>query len=347
MCKVTYHRRFFAMLGFCFNATVRIGLPVSGDAPKPGITCQGHRSRHIGTAPAVSRWNIAAFSPTFGSWQHQVITAVPMLGMALAALGTRSMYKRGRGARFWHNGLADLPSHRLQMPSLPEALHWRHTDELTSSSPGRNELRLANFAVAFPVPLGLGSLIDSFPDFAYLPYARNRSATGATHGTTRSRPFVAFVRRAADGPRHIVDEAGVLSTLNRTLGRLGLQLHPVPHDSPPPAPFFSAAAGVIGVHGGGLANLHACTPGTRVVEIVHPRGPRCYAALGLGLGLRYFAYFPRRMPLPYPEEGEGGKVEHLARGHGGAGRVEVDREHLAAFVAEVFAPGDARHRVRG
>ena len=53
---------------------------------------------------------------------------------------------------------------------------------------------------------------------------------------------------------------------------------------------FAEAGLVAGIHGAGLANILWCKPGTRVVEIFHPRfQPNCYEILSGRLGLEYRA----------------------------------------------------------
>eukprot|EP00966_Prymnesium_polylepis_P192925 4471637-Prymnesium_polylepis.1 len=91
--------------------------------------------------------------------------------------------------------------------------------------------------------------------------------------------------------------------------------------------------GLIGVHGGAFANMHALKPGAPVIEIVNRKGPRCYAALANGMRHRYFAYFPTRMPLPWPSR------EHFATGE--AGQVIVNRSHFLSFVTDVMKSVDA------
>ena len=70
--------------------------------------------------------------------------------------------------------------------------------------------------------------------------------------------------------------------------------------SPEPPTFFSSLGGVIGVHGGAFANVHACPAGMPVVEIMSPTEPRwCYAALSTAKQLAYYAYYPHRFPSRY------------------------------------------------
>jgi hypothetical protein len=52
---------------------------------------------------------------------------------------------------------------------------------------------------------------------------------------------------------------------------------------------FASASLVIGVHGGGLANILWCRAGTPVIELFHPSySPPCYAILARHLGLAYY-----------------------------------------------------------
>ena len=62
---------------------------------------------------------------------------------------------------------------------------------------------------------------------------------------------------------------------------------------------FRSLRGVIGVHGTAFGNVHACAPGTIVVEITGALMPRTWANFAYALGMDYFAYvaplFPRSL----------------------------------------------------
>ena len=61
-----------------------------------------------------------------------------------------------------------------------------------------------------------------------------------------------------------------------SVNTLRLQLEVIAAPLPPSA--FARATGVVGVHGGAFANLHACSPGAVVIEIISADDPRWYAA---------------------------------------------------------------------
>ena len=92
-----------------------------------------------------------------------------------------------------------------------------------------------------------------------------------------------------------------------------------------PTVVYRGLSGFIGVHGGALANLHACAPGTRVVEILGEANPRwCYASLSHRLRLNYSVYYPTRFPPDY-------------HAWGTAGQVVLDQNDFLRFVADAFS----------
>ena len=85
---------------------------------------------------------------------------------------------------------------------------------------------------------------------------------------------------------------------------------------------FAAAAVVVAPHGGALANLIFCEPGTAVVEIVPETNVRLfYGGLAYARGLRYFA-----VPA----------VEFAGYDRGD---IVVDAERLAGVVREALDEG--------
>ena len=111
-----------------------------------------------------------------------------------------------------------------------------------------------------------------------------------------SWPEVAWLTRGGVGARVLRNESAVVATINATLAVLRLRL--VVLDRPSPERLRSAR-GVIGVHGGALSNLHACAPGTVVVEVLgrtrrmgrveHTDPYWCFGGLSRGVQLDYYA----------------------------------------------------------
>ena len=101
--------------------------------------------------------------------------------------------------------------------------------------------------------------------------------------------------------------------------------------SPRHAVWFATAAGLVGVHGGAFANMHALKPGAKVLEIIGEEAPTTlrprwsYASLAHGLKLDYRAYYPEVWPGYDPPE------------YVGTEGVRVNATHFAAFAREVFS----------
>ena len=206
---------------------------------------------------------------------------------------------------------------------------------------------LTNLVLAFPRPRlrgGTQRVEESYPSFAYWPFTEvraglvHRKAPGAADGGSTSPPLVVFLSRERERFRRLLDEPTLTSAVGTMLRSRGYRFAVLPtHDSPMSrAASFRDVVGVIGVHGGAFANLHACPEGTRVIEILgySPRGPHggirlYYAMLSKGLGLRYVAYFPRVWPEHYMT-----KSTNTSEDDGT--KVVVDQPSFLALVERMF-----------
>lgn len=277
-------------------------------------------------------------------WQHHVLDSMPILGMALPLL--RAL---GQRATLVHSGALELRNVLASVPS-------RKTIYIATKYSGYVHV---NFAMAFTVDArsaeAAGPSDDrvpglpwdqiqhrglTHPSWSYWPYRLASQAAPAAATQPTSEPYVAWLTRGevgARGTRWLVNESSVLRRLNATLRRVGVRFDVLSRPSPS---LLRGACGVVGIHGGALANIHACAPGTRVIEIIGEvqtlpnRGGSkplysdpywCYAGLARGVGLDYYAYYPLRFPL------------ELSSRFPWRQRVIVDEAHLAAFVADVFS----------
>ena len=100
---------------------------------------------------------------------------------------------------------------------------------------------------------------------------------------------------ARSGARKLQNEASVVQALTPVLSARGLKLEILNESLHRPAVFARLRA-VIGVHGTAFGNVHACAPGTTVIEITGALMPRTWANFAVALGMSYFAYIAPRFP---------------------------------------------------
>ena len=300
--------------------------------------------------PRIANWSVAAFDKLLHVWQHHVyadprlsqfrtrthplqfacasdgavcrvlvpsINAVPSLALSLPLI-SRAL-RAGGAVSLLHTGALGHPHVLAQLPQPSPRL--RHVDLRESKGRGF-VLRFPHFLFGF----GLNGTEDWYPAPAYRPFLLASSSLPAPP----RRDVVAWLSRptAAGATRVLAGERQVVAALRTALASVRLRLQVVSSEAPLAPREFASLRGVVGVHGGAFANVHACRPGALVVEIQGQASARwCYAGLSVGLGLDYRAYFARRFPTDYmsrePREA----------------RVEVDPSGLAAFVLEaVRAP---------
>jgi len=130
------------------------------------------------------------------------------------------------------------------------------------------------------------------------------------------RLTVGFISRGQI-TRRLVGEGDLVQALQARLNS-----HPTAHagvdvrvlsDSQHNPSAFASLDAVIGVHGGAFANIHACRPGTVVIELSGEWLPRTYANLAAAIGLEHFVYvaeiFPTSMRDFHAREGNGSWVQ--------------------------------------
>ena len=192
-----------------------------------------------------------------------------------------------------------------------------------------------NFVLPFAGPDGGPQ--STYPEVAYWPFRGDRGWSDAAAAddaeTCGAAGWVAFLSRPAGGRRALADEDAVVAAVDAALGALGYSLRVVAA-RPRLASWYASAAGVIGVHGGALANVHALRPGAKVVEVIDSEAaptalePRwSFASLAFALGLDYRAYAPLYWPGYGRESG----------GDDRGGAVVVNITAFAAFLGEVFS----------
>ena len=321
-----------AYIGLCRSALirwtrVRKRLPIRVDCKRSA----SYRPSHA--------WHVAAFDWIANDWQHHVINAAPTLGMVGPVL--RRLMVTDANVTVLHSGLLSHNNVRIRMPPPSVSLRYAHLYEQPSIPDRSFQLPLSNFVMAFPMPENEGVLPaltasplsegDWYPRSSYWPLRPTPKVAD-----TSASNVVAFLSRNQSGTRRLANEREVVGRLHLTLRELGLRLLVV--NSPVPVEFFSRLAGVVGVHGGAFANVHACRPGTRIIEIMSPTKPRwCYASLSIGADLAYHAYFPRRWPEVWRYSCPAALDAKQRNQCMAASIVEVDAADFASFARHVFA----------
>ena len=250
------------LVGFCREARITTNPSV----PRLTVECLSSETSE-GPASRPTRAVLAALSTFSNCWQHLVLDAAPTLGMALPLLRT------GMQLNFLHDGLLDNPN--IELPGLPQDVFAASIR--LPQGPAIHVLNLTAIAlVNNAAPL-------AYPRWSHWPFGSRSDG---------HRRWVAWCSRSSVGRRSMLphDEGRLLVKLRSTLARLNLDLRSVSEER---VASYHGAAGLIGIHGGALANMHVLSPGAVVVEINgllddDPRGPRtCFQRLALGLGLRH------------------------------------------------------------
>ena len=323
-----------AVIGFCPLARieftrakkfmpVRIFCP-AGDAAPPPPRLGNNVSAH---------WHVGAFDRLPYDWQHHVVNAAPHFALSLPLVEQALRSGEETTVTVLHTGMLHHPNVIAAFPRPPRVQELNLLDLRKS---GRFAFEFANFVIGFSV----GGPHDWYTRGAYEPFASasrqllSPARIAVPPRQVHVRPVVAWLSRssAAGSPRTVQNEASVATALRHALCTLGYDLRIVTSDAPAQARDFASFRGVIGVHGGAFANVHACRPGTVVIEMQSDQASSarwCYAALSSNLDLRYFAYFPTRFPRDYMTA----DVE--------ARRVVVDPQHFSNFVRDAFAAAGA------
>jgi hypothetical protein len=152
---------------------------------------------------------------------------------------------------------------------------------------------------------------------------------------------VAFLSRGANMSRVLTSEEVVIAELRALFNRRSsegwhLTLDVITRTMP--TDYYAGVVGIIGVHGGAFANLHACAQGTTIIEVTgqrrlpHEPAPRSYAPLALGLGMDYYIYYALHFP------------RNLDAFHRAGSSVMINVSHFVDFVDScLFALKDRPH----
>ena len=124
--------------------------------------------------------------------------------------------------------------------------------------------------------------------------------------STPARDLLVYASRNHDafkGKRTVANESAVVAALARVAERAGLTFELFRYESPErSARVFAAARVVVGPHGGALANLVHCEPGTIVVEIMpEARARLYYAGVAYAKKLRFVAFAASRFAYDGPD----------------------------------------------
>jgi len=132
--------------------------------------------------------------------------------------------------------------------------------------------------------LTMGSWVPEFLKRAFVDTGINSSLSGkSTNHSTNNKLFISRDPATAQG-RDIANAANV----NAFFSERGFKVvYPEQYSIMEQAALFSSASYIVAPHGAGLANLHFCSPGTRVIEFHGAHYSPCYWALSEKLGLCY------------------------------------------------------------
>ena len=235
------------------------------------ILCGAKALPNAVVVPGRTHLGVDLFSPTF---QHEMINGVQQLA--------------GVWPRFVNDTKSQLLCHGFTCALARAALNSSRFIEGKKCRP--------YFFPVLEVALVRGDLL--WPG-AYDPFAGPYTATllgGAP--PARQRRTVLYATRNHDayhGKRLVVNESAVVAAVSAAAAAVDLEFVLFRFENTEAsARAFSAAAVVVAPHGGALANLVHCSPGTAVVEIVPAQTVRLfYAGLSYARGLHYYAFAAR------------------------------------------------------
>ena len=235
------------------------------------ILCGAKPLPNAVVVPGRTHLGVDLFSPTF---QHEMINGVQQLA--------------GVWPRFVNDTKSQLLCHGFTCALAKAALNSSRFIEGKKCRP--------YFFPVLEVALVRGDLL--WPR-AYDPFAGPYTATllgGAP--PARQRRTVLYATRNHDayhGKRLVVNESAVVAAVSAAAAAADLEFVLFRfQNTEASARAFSAAAVVVAPHGGALANLVHCAPGTAVVEIVPAQTVRLfYAGLSYARGLHYYAFAAR------------------------------------------------------
>ena len=360
-------------IGFCWAAKLTSRRVIACDTdrgPPP-------RTDNLSMQWRIAAFDINRF--TAFHWQHRILDAATAFGMSLPLLRAlrwsritvldvkpNALFSQTSNIIIWKPNASSIQSEHVALPA-------REHDPPTII---RNFVLAV--ALPPSTAASRGRAVDgTYPSYAYWPFREARpfreawhtmirheperhaghAAVSAASGSRqvaapsleRRSPLVVFLSREGERYRTLVNESAIVHSIGGMLRARGFRFMKLGGRyenqrsgalrSPPPASFFRGVSGVIGVHGGALANVHACAQGTRVVEIIgySPRGTHrgirlYYAALSAGLGHQHYLYVPRVWPAAFTCR------PPLCRMARDSQRVIVDLDDFRAFVEHVFPP---------
>ena len=220
--------------------------------------------------PGRTHLGVDLFSPTF---QHEMINGVQQLA--------------GVWPRFVNDTKSQLLCHGFTCALARAALNSSRFIEGKKCRP--------YFFPVLEVALVRGDLL--WPG-AYDPFAGPYTAALLGDTPPAQRRTVLYASRNHDayhGKRLVVNESAVVAAVSAAAAAVDLEFVLFRFENTEAsARAFSAAAVVVAPHGGALANLVHCAPGTAVVEIVPAQTVRLfYAGLSYARSLRYYAFAAR------------------------------------------------------
>ena len=170
---------------------------------------------------------------------------------------------------------------------------------------------------------GLGDGLD-------VSTSKNKTADGVgsyCRGTPRDgrRRRVAFIARLPPRPRSLHQHAQLIAELSHALSHLRIDIEVVNTTKPPS--YYEDLDGLIGVHGGDLANCYWLSPGTPVIEIGRKNPRLGLSMLCLGRQLHYRLYIASRFPLDY----------EMGTNATGKNQVDVNHANFLAFAEQVLS----------
>jgi len=349
-CRLSHNHPSLLVSAVAIRKIVRIGYCAEAVVDRLfNITCSSHTDKPPPKQPGPLRVAVFPQTPSLSrSFAHHVLDAAAMIGLAAP------LAQAGYSITWVQTGILDQPNVWLRPPN------WLTLTDHVTLHPGRP---IHDFALAMAVPSPPACSQPAFSGFSSKPGTRqpepqrmwlplsayaipfagryNRPQTegvprrcdstyaGACekqrgHPQRRHRlPYGgAFGLLARKGARHLENGETVATALRPLLAERNFTLNVLDPKSHTPS-VFASLSGVIGVHGGAFANVHACLPHTIVIEITGDLMPRTYSNIAVALGMHYFAYVAERFPRSLWSLHS---ADHM-------GAVQVDPKQFAQFVA--------------
>ena len=337
------------IIGYCADAYISLhhkGISF------PHVRCQDASSQP--SPEAGTHLHVAAYPPlpiNFRLFQHQILDAAASVGLSTPLLAA------GYAVTWLHSGVLNKTGnntirlrgrvdgeavlvpriHRIPPKFLRHFIQaWRLPTETAPAVPNPfYHLHEGASTPAMKAGFHPAAAYQIFrqPD-SEMPPPRPQPPQAQQSTPPLPLSLVAFVSRT--GSRAFEGEAEVVQALrelfHKRAGQGGRQLRLDVINGTQPWMYYASVVGLIGVHGGAIANVHAMARNATVIEIVGPRPvmgegiTRSYANLALAVDLDYYVYFAKRFPR---------RLDTFHR-PGPGSMVGVDVAHLTAFVDRCF-----------